>query len=336
MSFMDNVPWDMPNPLYMGGLRFIPILTALFFVLMFLYLFIQDTWDIPHPMPIGCRRLGLESPKNLTDERDSKYSGKNGPERAISRVKALFIYPIKSCVPVELDQSEVVRTGMKYDRQFCFAQLHSERPEKEANGSEKTEHQWRFITQRDFPRLALVKVELWVPDPTNPLYSPKREDVKNGGCLIVSFPFTPDLSFSFSGLKALNEILKARYMNKDWAAEPRVTLKIPFLPSVERMKAKNYGPMENVVVWKESPKAINMANEFPKDALEKLKYVLGISNPLTLFRTEASNYREVFRCAPKEEELGYQPVVGMADAVSRPASGQLVVKLNSDSTRCTS
>ncbi|KAF2098788.1 hypothetical protein NA57DRAFT_38830 [Rhizodiscina lignyota] len=281
---------------------------------MFIGIFINDNWDIPHPLPTACRRVGLTSPKNLEDERDPKYSGKDASKSTVSRVKGLFIYPVKSCMPVELEEGEIVPTGMKYDRQFSFAQLVTSRPEKQADGSEKTEHQWRFITQREVPRLALVKAELYVPDPTNVAYHPNREDVKNAGCIIVSFPFRSEVSFSFKGLKALNEILKAKYLARDWSVEPRIAFNIPFLPTTERMKRKNYPPKENMAIWKENPEAINMSSEIPSDAIEKLKYFLGVSNPLTLFRVDASNYREVFRCAPKEDEVGYQPVVGFADA----------------------
>ena len=309
-----EIPWDMPNPFYMGSFMFVPILTTLAVTGLFVLIFIQDHWDIPYPMPIACRRVGLDSPKNLEDERDPQYSGKGASKDTIGRVKALFIYPIKSCKPVELEQSEIVCTGMKYDRQFSFAQLHSSRPEKQADDSEKTQHQWRFITQREVPRLALVKAELWVPDPSNMLYDAKREDVSNGGCIIVSFPFTPDITFGISGLKAINERLKAKYLKKDWSAESYVTFKIPFLPTEERMKRKGYDRLENMVIWKENPEAINMSNEIPPDALAKLKYFLGVSNPLTLFRVDTSKYREVFRCAPREEDVGYQPVVGFNDA----------------------
>jgi uncharacterized protein YcbX len=42
------------------------------------------------------------------------------------------------------------------------------------------------------------------------------------------------------------------------------------------------------------------------------KYFLGVKNPLTVFRIHKE--REVFRNAPRKSELGYQPVVGFADA----------------------
>ena len=77
--------------------------------------------------PAGCRQLGIRVGSNLSDQYLSKYSegtasSKTSQGLPLWRVKALFIYPIKSCYPVELARSEVVRTGLKYDRQFSFAQ----------------------------------------------------------------------------------------------------------------------------------------------------------------------------------------------------------------------
>lgn len=308
--------WNMANPFYQGWFTILPIIGASLLFIFALFVFVQDNYAIEWPQPIACIRVGLDTPKNLKDEQDPEYGGKKAEKESKSFVKALFIFPVKSCIPVEIEKGEVLPTGLKYDRQFSFAQYVSSRPEKQSNGSEKTKSGWKFITQRECPRLALVKAELWIPDPSNRSYSAQREQIKNGGCIIISFPYTPDFSFGVQGLKNFLNSLGAKYRAGDWSAEPRVTFEVPFLPTVERMKEKNYGPMENMVIWKENPEAINMDKEIPQDVLEKLRYTLGLSNPLTLFRVDSTHYREVFRCAPKEGEVGYQPVVGFADAVS--------------------
>lgn len=306
---------DVPNPLYVGWFVILPAIAVPFLFLFGLFVFVQDNYSVEWPQPIACRRIGLDQPKNLEDERDPQHSGKDVKEDTKSFVKALFIFPVKSCIPVEIEKGEILPTGMKYDRQFSFAQYVSSRPEKQSNGSEKTTSGWKFITQRECPRLALVKAELWVPDPSSRSYNTKREQIKSGGCIIISFPWTPDFSFGMRGIKNLLNSLGAKYRAGDWSAEPRVTFEVPFLPTVERMKEKKYGPMEKMVIWKENPEAINMDKEIPQDILEKLRYTLGLSNPLTLFRVDSTHYREVFRCAPREGEVGYQPVVGFADAV---------------------
>ncbi len=98
-------------------------------------------------------------------------------------------------------------------------------------------------------------------------------------------------------------------------AEPNVSFRIPLNPPVEQAKARRY-TTERMTIWKESPEALNIGAEIPEEALLQLKTFLGVRRPLTLFRTDVEKTREVFRCAPKKEEAGYQPVVGFADAVS--------------------
>lgn len=111
----------------------------------------------------GCRRLGLRDRSNLDDQ----YTRSPPSEQAKPRIKALFTYPIKSCRGVELQASEVDASGLRYDRLFTFAQLVSKPAAKDSSPDGSTDDrntQWRFITQREFPLLALVKTELWVPD----------------------------------------------------------------------------------------------------------------------------------------------------------------------------
>lgn len=77
----------------------------------------------------GCRRFGLSAGQsNLKDQFNHEPS--TDSERT-AKVKALFTYPIKSCHGVELPASEVDHTGLRYDRMFTFAQLHSKQPNAE-------------------------------------------------------------------------------------------------------------------------------------------------------------------------------------------------------------
>ncbi|TKA77082.1 hypothetical protein B0A55_03566, partial [Friedmanniomyces simplex] len=80
----------------------------------------------------GCRRLGLTGRSNLRSQYEQRPSSSDGHPR----VKALFIYPIKSCRGVELATAEVESSGLKYDRRLTFAQLVSkpvQGPEKESS-----------------------------------------------------------------------------------------------------------------------------------------------------------------------------------------------------------
>ncbi|TKA31457.1 hypothetical protein B0A50_02304 [Salinomyces thailandicus] len=284
----------------------------------------------------GCLRLGLQSRSNLEDQFERRSLSNDGQPT----VKALFTYPVKSCRGVELTASEVQATGLNFDRLFTFAQLTSTSKQAEqtlgnASGvSEEWDHQWRFITQREFPRLALLETELWLPDPRNkpaiPAHKARsrsrldaessqsrsrsrsrgntlelergRKDsdapevtswVANGGCLLLRFPFEPDI-------------------NPFGIRTETVTLQIPLVPTPQRQEAQNY-KREELIIWKGCPLALNVTNEISAINLEKLKYFLGISNPLALFRVDEHSLRPVSRCLPQGTPAGTYKV-GFADA----------------------
>lgn len=80
------------------------------------------------------------------------------------------------------------------------------------------------------------------------------------------------------------------------------------------------------------PSSSNMSALVPSNFARSF----GAKHPIALFRLAPSNYREVYRCAPKKEEIGYQPVTAFADAVG-PHSYAMVVRtlLNVSSTPST-
>ncbi|OCL05813.1 MOSC-domain-containing protein [Glonium stellatum] len=305
-----------------GALKFPSLIFGSTLLSLLIPIIVLVTWKLQQRRyedisPAGCRKLGLRTRSNLSDQYSPKYS--TGSESTITKdgsslwkVKALFIYPIKSCCGVELSRGDILRTGMKYDRQFSFAQEVTSLPssQEQADGSHSVKSEWNFITQRTFPRLAKVETKIWVPDPTSPTYSPEAEFVKSEGCVVIRFPFSPDVEFSWEGLRAFIAILAAKISGK---AEPIVQFCIPFNPTLERMRQKGY-TSEKMKIWKDMPEALNMGVEIPDDVKAKLKYSLGVSNPLTLFRIDTTKFREVFKCAPKKEEVGFQPIIGMADS----------------------
>ncbi|KAM0708628.1 hypothetical protein Q7P35_005280 [Cladosporium inversicolor] len=269
----------------------------------------------------GCRRFGLAAGQS-----DLKDQFTPGPPTSSTkaRVKALFVYPIKSCRGVQLPASEVQNTGLKYDRMFTFAQLHSKQApaNKATESSTDWEHEWRFVTARELPRLVMLETELWVPDLRT--QSPRghvrqvsddtskgdrgrsrsrkgtvtlesagidaerrrklsipfiAEDWRsNGGCLVITFPYEPD--FNPFGLRT-----------------ETVTIRIPLKPTPERAEAKLY-TTEDIKVWKDYPQAINVSNEIDKVSMDKLKYFLGVSKPLALFRQDDRQLRHVTRNLP--------------------------------------
>lgn len=293
------------------------IINAIVLLLVSLYSFSNELRKKEAALAVvpGCRRLGLVNESNMSDEYSPVYSGEgNSSISTPCKVKALVIYPIKSCGKVELGQSDVILTGLRYDRQFCFAQLRSEKAEKgegDLSVSTKWTHQWKFITQRHFPRLVKVSTEVWIPDPTSQTYSPDLEYVKTKGCVVCKFAFTPEFSYDMDGLKNAMTILKAKLIQRTWGAEPMLSFKLPI--ALDATRSTKYS-REIMQVWKDFPEAINMSSEIPPETLAKLKYFLGVSNPLAIFQADPLKHRSVFRNAPTKEEAGFQPGVGFADS----------------------
>lgn len=201
-----------------------------------------------------------------------------------------------------MNRGTVITTGMEYDRQFTFAQLKSPFPvNANTPDKEKAAHKWEFITQRQFPLLAKVRTEMWVPDQSVDTYAPHAEDVESGGVIIMSFPYQE------AGWKG---------MVAKWGAAVKGTIpekqfRVPFNPSEVQIEKAGYS-YEKMTIWKDTISALNLEIEIP----EELRYYLGISNKLGLFRIDNSKLREVHRNAPTKAELGYQPVTGFQDAVS--------------------
>lgn len=112
---------------------------------------------------------------------------------------------------------------------------------------------------------------------------------------MISFPFEPD--FNPFGIRT-----------------ETVTIKIPLEPTPERAESKLY-TNEDVTVWKDRPQAINITNEIDNVALDKLRYFLGVSKPLALFRRDDTNLRPVTRNLPEDFADGrFQ--IGFSDSYS--------------------
>jgi uncharacterized protein YcbX len=149
---------------------------------------------------------------NLADETDDKYDKPESDTTPGSiRVKALYIYPIKSCHPIELQRAILTKTGFTYDRCFSFA-------------VGKTAEDWRFISQRTKPGMALIEQQLWLPHSKS---DPDHESVKMGGYLIVSFP-DPDIPSLTTRVRTILE-------EGSWSAQPRISFTIPLKPTPDQI-----------------------------------------------------------------------------------------------------
>lgn len=248
-------------------------------------------------------------PSDLKDEHHKRYSKGSYTQEKDStnqiRVKSLWIYPVKSCRGVELKQSNVVITGMQYDRMFSFAQYIGGFPVSCTGADSEKKAGWRFITQRERPQLARVETEIWVPDPSSSTYNLQEPNMQSEGVLIVKFPrhdgfwgWLTDALFQL-GLKSFER-----------------SFEVPFNPSLEQIKNNGYAT-EAMTIWKDMPDSILIASTAPSEnnaLLKELSRFLGISNSLGFFRSAKDPNREVYRCAPRKEELGYQSRVGFQDA----------------------
>ena len=68
----------------------------------------------------------------------------NSPAADVTaRIERLFVYPVKSCAGVELAEAVLTETGLDLDRAWMVV-----------------DHQGEFVTQRELPRMALVRPTL--------------------------------------------------------------------------------------------------------------------------------------------------------------------------------
>ena len=244
-------------------------------------------------------------------------------------MKSLWIYPVKSCQGVELHHTSVVATGLEYDRLFSFARKKSwamtngdgvdvpipimngavNQPEPDSQApfstsTSTTAAQWEFITQRQHAVMSQISTEVWVPDPSSPTYSPEEKDVRSGGVIIISFPH-PSMEDP-RGIQTM-----ARMMTWLRRSQRKISFRVPLQPCLESHQEYT---LERMSIWKDAPLALNVSVHVPKE----FQQFLGVHAPVGLFRVAATHERQVFRCAPRQDELGWQPITGFSDAVRPP------------------
>ncbi|KAH7030925.1 uncharacterized protein B0I36DRAFT_116100 [Microdochium trichocladiopsis] len=245
--------------------------------------------------------LQTHSPAGIPRSRSNLVDEPAGTSK-VAAVKGLLVYPIKSCPGTELTQSRVLPHGLEFDRVFTFAQLKSQFPMPvDATEGDHGTHSWEFITQRQFARLALLKVDLWLPDEAKL----KRQGLRRTqeAFITIRFPWRE------LGWRGVLETLAAKLRNGLRAeAEYEIMLPLDF-PSEKEIADKGY-TFEAVTIWKEPVLALNMEKELP----EALRLFTGVSNKLGLFRIDPGHLRKVSGNAPTQEEAGYQPVARFQDA----------------------
>ncbi|EEP77566.1 predicted protein [Uncinocarpus reesii 1704] len=247
--------------------------------------------------PRGCRKLGLKSFSNLADEHQYSTNGvksrsKDGTEGEKKiKVKALISYPIKSCAGVEFNFADGTNTGLMYDRQFAFAE-YIETTAKNDDGKKAVAGRWDCRTLRDgkFSKMALIRPEIWVPDPSSPTYSPKAPEVRSKGVLVINFPRTGTGLFTKLGMK-LNLCSREE------------SFQVPLFPPDGEYSSI---PMR---IFSDTPNAYNYSTHIPSS----LGAFLGSTKPLSLFRFDPEHPRPVRGNAPTEADLGFKPTMGFPD-----------------------
>ncbi|KAL8737688.1 MAG: hypothetical protein Q9181_001448 [Wetmoreana brouardii] len=249
------------------------------------------------PRPRACKKLGRDPGASLAKWRTNllkvlwgvwhRHQHKQGP--IVGYVRGLYVHPIKSCRAVELDEAAVLQSGLKFDRQFSFAEFNAETPSKPA--------EWHFIAQRNqkYAGLTNIKVEIWVPDRKSPEFSSKESNVQSAGVLVLRYPDPGRNADEKEAIKAVE---------------------IPYDPNEEQIAENGY-TLEKMTIWKDRPDALLIASTIaanPPTWITDIQAYLGCSKPLALFRIATGRERLVFRNAPGKDELGYQSVVGFADA----------------------
>lgn len=256
------------------------------------------------------KRIGLPPQQSNLKSQTQQASIHGAQANKSAKVQGLYIYPVKSCRGIELARSKILPTGLEYDRLYTLAQLKP--PNPMAAKSEETERMgpvWDFFTIRQFPLMANVKVDLWVPDPAK---SSRQLGKVDEAFLVLRFPWTD------RGLRGVVQRAAAK-LSKGLQGVPEKEFMLPVaFPSAEEVKARGY-TYANVKVWKDTKMALNLEKEIPPE----LAQYLGVKYRLGIFRIDPSNHREVYRCAPRKDVLGYQSIIGFQDAVS---SMPLIIK----------
>ena len=251
--------------------------------------------------PKGYKKIGVQGSSNISDEYDDhKYAhGVEADTEASGeprwKVKALFIYPIKSCAPIELTESEVEGTGLVWDRTFAWAEFLKPQTRLDAPEEEK-KPVWTFQTLRikGYEKLAMVRPEIWIPD-TLEANQDNSSSQHREAVLIIKYPNVP------SGFLARLDQLAISF----GLFPTERSFQVPL-----NLSSNHKYPSEDVVIQKNKHCGLNYGIHIPDD----FRDWLGVKNPLTLFRVDPASYREVHRNAPSKESLGYQSSVGFADA----------------------
>lgn len=286
--------------------------SAVFLMAVTMLVFLVPIFIIFPPIPVDPSdalrqthsKLGLPPHQsNLPSQHTSSTQKQQEPPQSARKptIKSLFIYPVKSCRGIELERSKVLPSGFEHDRLYTFAQPKPPKAAAPPGTQAGQSHAWEFLTLRQLPLLANVKVDVWLPDASKKSRQLGPPDATR--FLLVRFPWQAP------GWRGAVQLLAAK-LSRGLGAVPEKQFLLPLdFPSREEIEARGY-EFADVKVWMDVTRALNMSRDLPPE----LATYLGARHKLAIFRSDPSNRRRVFRCAPRRETLGYQPVVDFQDA----------------------
>ncbi|KAI4183969.1 MAG: hypothetical protein L6R41_005059 [Letrouitia leprolyta] len=286
------------------------IITSYMFTLLLVCLLLSTVFivkGVPYSLskeknPRACKKIGRQRNsgielwvgirRSILDVLWHRSQGKQGPTLGV--VESLFVHPIKSCRALEVAEAEISSTGFKYDRQYSFAEFR-ECTEGETPSATSQTSGWHFVTQRKYGKLASIRVEVWMPDPDSLDYTPGEPNVQSDGILLVRYPAMDERTGKY---------------------ETQKSFELPFNPTRGQIMNQGY-TMQKMTIWKDCPDGLLITSTDRADSppwIKDIQAYIGCSKPFALFRVATGHERQVFRNAPRKEQLGYQSVVGFADA----------------------
>ncbi|KAJ5178917.1 hypothetical protein N7492_002127 [Penicillium capsulatum] len=231
----------------------------------------------------------------MADQYDPRFG--LAPETEVdgpARIKAIYLHPIKSCGPIEVDRALLTKSGFLYDR--CFALATKAAKNGDASST------WRFISQRTKPAMSQIRTELWLPHKDSDLSDPL---VQSGGCVVVSFENPSSPSWA--------DRLETFHHTSDLSARPSLSFIVPLNPI---QVAEPQANLTTFGIHTRDAKGIDLGG-IPSiaAALPKLKLFLGIPKDqhLTIFKCTPDTLTRTNKNLAPLQHIGSPAVHGYTD-----------------------
>ncbi|KAF4945666.1 hypothetical protein FSARC_14394 [Fusarium sarcochroum] len=208
--------------------------------------------------------------------RNNNLRRQSSPDPRAPRTKSpgaqsLHVFPVESCCGIELERGGTQPKGLEYDRLYTFAQLKT----VNSRGDQMDSPVWESVTHEQFPLLANVKVDVWVPDPSK---TSRLLGQVDGAFLVLRFPWTD------AGLQGLVQQVSAK-LSHGPRAVPVKELMLPVsFPSEEEIRTQGYSFAEIKIGDNTITAALNMDAEL----VPELVRYLGVKHQLGIFRVDRS------------------------------------------------